>query len=67
MIAGVASLEVKILVVWWKTTTITTTTTSAVITVANIFLVLLPDLGHVQVVGLVAEVVVALVGRRRIP
>jgi hypothetical protein len=67
VIVGVASLEAKILVVWWKTTTITTTTTSAVITVATIFLLLLPDLGNVQVVGLVAEVVVALVGRRPIP
>jgi len=68
VIVGIASVEVKVLVMWWKTTTTTTTTTSAVITVATIFLLLLPDLGHsFQVVGLVAEVAVALVGRRPIP
>jgi len=67
VIVGVASVEVKVLVMWWKTTTTTTTTTSAVITLATIFLLLLPDLGHFQVVGLVAEVVVALAGRRPIP
>jgi len=67
VIVGVASVEVKVLVMWWKTTTTTTTTTSAVITVATTFLLLLPDLGHFQVVALVAEMVVALVGRRPIP